>query len=212
MKDKIVYDVLIVAAGMGLRAKLGYNKTFFVMKDGKNVIDHSISLFRNDEDCKNIIVVTNKEYFDNIEKNGKLILCEGGEKRSDSVANGLAHVKSEYVMIHDGARPYLSRKALELVKEKLKEFDAVCLGKMATDTIKKVEGDRIIETIDRRNIFHAETPQAFKTELIRDCYDKRDVAYTDDASLAEANGYEVRIVIDPDENSKLTLKDDFRNI
>ena len=54
------YDVVIVASGKGERAKLGYNKDFYIMKDGKSVLDHSVLLFCDDKDCRNVIVVTNE--------------------------------------------------------------------------------------------------------------------------------------------------------
>ena len=204
------YDALIVASGKGTRSNLGYNKVFYVMKDGKNVLMHSLSLFLADPDCVSIIVVTNEENFARIDDDPRIIKIKGGKERKDSVRNGLNEVKSEYVLIHDGARPFLHPEALKAVKEKLKEGDACVLGKMATDTIKYVEEGKIRETIDRKKIFLAETPQAFKSQLIKDCFAKADdINFTDDASLAESLGYEVSIVIDEYDNQKLTNEKDF---
>ena len=207
------YDALIVASGKGERAKLGYNKVFYRMKDGKSVLEHAASLFMEDNDCKKIIIVTNEEDFDQVFSHEKVILTKGGEVRSESVRNGLKLCESEFVLIHDGARPFLHEEALRQVKEKLVRDKAVILGRYATDTIKVVEDGVIKETIDRNKIFLAETPQAFDRKLIEDCYEKCEgISFTDDASLAEGLGYQVSVVNDDYDNRKLTKEEDFRDL
>ncbi|MBR5340848.1 MAG: 2-C-methyl-D-erythritol 4-phosphate cytidylyltransferase [Erysipelotrichaceae bacterium] len=207
------YDVVIVASGKGQRAKLGYNKAFYKMKDGKSVLEHSAHLFIEDTDCKKIIIVTNEEYFSEVFENEKVIKTVGGKERKDSVYNGLAEVKSEYVLIHDAARPFLHKNALEEIKVKVSETGAAVLGRMAVDTIKIVDGDKVVKTIDRNTVFMAETPQAFKTSIIKDCYARcEDVNFTDDTSLVESLGYEVSIVIDEYDNHKLTAQEDFKDL
>lgn len=207
------YDVIILASGKGVRADLGYNKVFYVMKDGKSVFEHSLSLFLADKDCKNIIVVTNEENIASIKDDERIIKTIGGKERKDSVYNGLKEVKSGYVLIHDAARPFFHEDTLKKLKEKLELCGAVCPGRMAVDTIKEVEDGKIIRTLDRSRIFQAETPQAFRSDLIKDCYERcRDVVFTDDASLAESLGHEVQILIDEHANPKLTKKEDFRDL
>lgn len=205
--------MVIVASGKGERAKLGYNKAFFKMKDGKTVIEKSASLFMEDDECKNIIVVTSEEYLNQVFESEKLIKVLGGKERKDSVRNGLNKVTSEYVLIHDAVRPFLNKESLEKVKKKIEEKGAALLGKMATDTIKIVEDDKVIKTIDRKTVFQAATPQGFKSELIKDCYMRcEDINFTDDASLVESLGYEVYIVIDEYDNRKLTMAEDFMDL
>ena len=204
------YDAVVVAAGKAVRSELGFNKILFKMKNGKTVIENVLDIFLDDKDCQKIILVTDEEI---VSKNKLVVVTKGGEERIDSVENGLALVESEYVLIHDGARPFLNKKALEEVKEKLEENDAVVLGRQAQETIKVVNGDKILSTIDRSHIFLAETPQGFKTSLIKECYSQRgDVKFTDDASLLEALGKEVYVVFDKYDNKKLTNKIDFENI
>jgi len=206
------YDVVIVASGKGQRANLGYNKVFYKMKDGRIVLDCSIDLFLNDDDCINVIVVLNEDDFDQL-NNDKVIKVKGGKERKDSVYNGLQKVSSDYVLIHDGARPFLRRETLDLIKNELIDNDAVCLGHMATNTIKVIEDDYIVKTLDRNNIFEAETPQGFKSELIKDCYEKcDDIVFTDDASLVESLNYKVKVVLNKYDNPKLTKEDDFINL
>ena len=193
--NEMKYDVVIVASGKGERAKLGYNKAFFKMKDGRTVLETSASLFINDVDCKNVIVVTNREYYNDVFSNNKVKVVEGGKERKDSVYNGLKQVNSDYVLIHDAARPFLNIESLNELKEELFNKDAVILAKKAIDTIKVVDSNKILRTIDRNTIYMAETPQGFKTSLIKDCYERcEDVNFTDDASLLESLGYDVYVV------------------
>ena len=204
------YDVVIVASGKGQRANLGYNKAFYKMKDGRTVLECSASLFMEDEDCKNIIVVTNEEYIEQVFKNDKVICTIGGKERRNSVENGLKLVQSEYVLIHDAARPFLNRLSLEDLKKELETSGACILAKKATDTIKVVENNKIIKTLDRNSIYMAETPQAFKSDLLKKCYkESENIIFTDDASLVESLGYEVSIVEDKFNNKKLTNEMDF---
>ena len=204
------YDVVIVASGKGQRANLGYNKAFYKMKDGRTVLECSASLFIEDEDCKNIIVVTNEEYIEQVFKNDKVICTIGGKERRNSVENGLKLVQSEYVLIHDAARPFLNRLSLEELKKELETSGACILAKKATDTIKVVENNKIIKTLDRNSIYMAETPQAFKSDLLKKCYkESENIIFTDDASLVESLGYEVSIVEDKFNNKKLTNEMDF---
>ncbi len=204
------YDVVIVASGKGQRANLGYNKAFYKMKDGRTVLECSASLFMEDEDCKNIIVVTNEEYIEQVFKNDKVICTIGGKERRNSVENGLNLVQSEYVLIHDAARPFLNKLSLEELKKELKKSGACILAKKATDTIKVVENNKIIKTLDRNSIYMAETPQAFKSDLLKKCYkESENIIFTDDASLVESLGYEVSIVEDKFNNKKLTNEMDF---
>ena len=197
------YDAVIVASGKGERANLGYNKTFYKMKDNKSVLMHSVDLFCSDPDCKKVVVVTNEEYFDQIPSDEKIVVTKGGLLRKDSVYNGLKRTESDYVLIHDGARPFLH----------VVESKAVISGRYAIDTIKIVKDGVIEKTIDRKTVFMAETPQAFARELIMKCYENcEDIEFTDDASLAESLGYKVAVVADAYNNRKLTKEEDFKDL
>lgn len=207
------YDVVIVASGKGERAKLGYNKAFFKMKDGKTVLEHSASLFIEDNDCEKVVIVTSRDCFEAVFSNDKVVVVEGGKERRNSVENGLKEVNSEYVLIHDAARPFLHKEALEDVKREVEKSKATILARRAIDTIKIVHDLKISSTIDRNNVFMAETPQAFETGLIKNCYkDSANINFTDDASLVESLGHTVTITEDNFDNKKLTIDSDFINI
>ena len=204
------YDAIVVAGGKGNRADLGFNKVLFKMHNNKTVIENSIELFLNDDDCEKVILVINEAIKIN---NKKVVYINGGNQRSDSVRNGLELVDSEYVLIHDGARPFLNKDTLEELKKKVEEKDAAILASKAIDTIKKIDGDKIIKTIDRKCIGLAQTPQGFKTSLIKECYAKMNNNYFyDDASVVEACNKDVYVVFNEYDNHKLTSKKDFENI
>lgn len=207
------YDVVIVASGKGERAKLGYNKAFFKMKDGKTVLEHSSNLFIEDKDCENIIIVTNKDNFSLVFNNEKIKITEGGNERKDSVYNGLKLVENEYVLIHDAARPYLNKQSLDDLKAEIEKHNSAILAKKAIDTIKVVDNNKITKTLDRNTIYLAETPQGFKTSLIKKCFEEcENINFTDEASLVESLGYDVYVVEDKYNNSKLTTEMDFMNL
>lgn len=205
------YDAIVVAAGKGVRSGLNYNKTFFVMDNNLTVLENSCKLFLQDEDCNKVIVVTNREFFDKVFIHEKVVVVEGGQTRKDSVYNGLKHADSEYVFIHDGARPYFDINSLKMLKEKVVEKGNVILASKSIDTVKIVNEDKIEKTVDRNNVYLAQTPQCFKTEMIKYCYEHcEDISFSDDASLVESMGYDVYVVNNEHDNRKLTYKDDFK--
>lgn len=211
------YSVVIVAAGSGTRMNLGYNKVYYRL-GSETVLEKTISIFKKDTECKQIVVVTDpSEYRKHCgELYGKLVLVQGGKERQDSVLNGLHVVTSEYVLIQDGARPFLKQKLLDSIKENLQKFDAVCPVVACKDTIKVVQGDVVINTLDRSTLRAVQTPQAFCTELLYRCIQqaKRDHFHgTDDCSLVEKYGNVVVKVVEGDyENIKITTPEDIKTV
>ena len=207
------YGVVVVAAGVGSRVGLGYNKVFYRMKTGCTMIEQTLSLFIQDERCKQIVVVCREEEekdFKQLCKSEKIEYAYGGATRSDSVQNGLANIKTEYVLIHDGARPWLSNEALNRLLETLATCHACLLMVPSKDTIKIVENGVVKTTPNRDTLWCAQTPQAFATKLLRDCFKQlpHDVPVSDDASVVERCGYEVKAVMGEYENRKVTTIDD----
>ena len=204
------YDAIVLGGGIGKRADLGFNKVLYKMKNDKTVLNNACDVFLNDRDCEHVIVVCN---FDIDFTNDKLLVTGGGKERYESVLNGLKLVTSDYVLIHDGARPFLNKEDLDNLKNKAVKYDCALLAKKAVDTIKYVNDGFVDKTIDREHIYYALTPQGFKSDLIKRAYASIDLkGITDDASVLEKLGYKVRIVECIHDNHKLTLKDDFRNI
>jgi 2-C-methyl-D-erythritol 4-phosphate cytidylyltransferase len=137
-------------------------------------------------------------------------VCLGGERRQDSVAEGLIHFSGFYwVVIHDGARPLVSVELIERGLEAARETGAAVAAVPVTDTIKVADEDRTVhETPPRRNLWAVQTPQVFSIKVISEAYEKADDDATDDASLVERLGYKVKLFMGSQDNIKITTPDD----
>ena len=212
--ENMNYSAIVLCAGKGSRSGLTYNKMLYRFKN-KTVYEMSMEIFLNDERCKQIVVVTKEEELDdlkNLISSKKIDYVFGGKERQDSVYNGLRVVKEDYVLIHDGARPYLKKENIDDILECLNKNDACLLVVPVKDTIKVCIDGNIVKTLPREQLVQAQTPQAFKTELIKRCYQKgKDKNYiaTDDASLVEYfENIEVKAVLGSYSNIKITTPDD----
>ena len=208
------YSAIVLCAGKGSRSGLTYNKMLYRFKN-KTVYEMTMDIFLNDERCKQIVVVTTEEELVDLNKlmsSKKIDYVFGGKERQDSVYNGLQVVKEDYVLIHDGARPYLKKENIDDILECLNKNNACLLVVPVKDTIKVCMDGNIVKTLPREQLVQAQTPQAFKTELIKRCYQKgKDQNYiaTDDASLVEYfKNIEVKAVLGSYSNIKITTPDD----
>lgn len=211
------YTALIVAAGTGTRMGLGYNKVYAPLKDGKAILFHTMEVFQKDPDCRQMVIVTDSWSFMEHWKGvlpQETVYVHGGKSRLESVRNGLLAVEYPYVFVHDGARPYVSGASIQALKEALKEDDAALLMVPCKDTIKVVKDGYVQETLDRSTLMAAQTPQAFRTDLLSRCLDeavKDGCMVTDDASAVELYGnVRVRAVTGSYANFKITTPEDLR--
>ncbi len=207
------YSVLIVAAGSGTRMNLGFNKVYAVMKNGKTILETTISVFKKDPDCNEIIVVTDREDFEKyIGKREHVTIVSGGSTRQESVSNGLAKVTNDYVFIHDGARPFVDQDSLDRLKGALQVNRAALLAVACKDTIKVTKDGYVSHTPDRSALIAAQTPQAFAKDLILSCMElakKEGFTGTDDCSLVERFSNEKIAVVEGSyANIKITTKED----
>ncbi|MDR1781844.1 MAG: 2-C-methyl-D-erythritol 4-phosphate cytidylyltransferase [Bacilli bacterium] len=211
-------SAIILAAGKGTRMNLGFNKMFLEV-DGVTIIEHSVYEFSKIKEINQIIVVVNQEeltQMQDILRNYHVQFCIGGNKRYQSVYQGLQHVDNEYVLIHDGARCYVSEDLINRVMTSLKDGNnAVCLGVPSKDTIHYVdENNYINKIIDRNQLYIAQTPQGFKTSTILKAYDNflnsnKRIKMTDDAMIVkECTKEAVKIVQGEYYNIKVTTQDD----
>ena len=115
-----------------------------------------------------------------------------------------------YAAIHDGARPLIRKDTIAYVLEAVLDKDAVTVMTKTTDTIKEVDSTgRIIRTIDRSKLYNTQTPQAFKTSIIKDAHEKlKEGNFTDDCSMLEELNIPVYIVNGSYTNIKITIKSD----
>ena len=212
---------IILAAGNSSRMQ-GENKQFIKI-DGKAVLERTLEAFERSECISEIVVVTKKEYIRDIidmsEALGvkKLIaVVPGGENRQESAFCGLLEIsdKTEFVAIHDGARCLITPEMIEKVCRQAYVYGAATAATMAVDTVKKTEKAKgfAVETLDRNNVWLAQTPQVFGANLYRAAaYTARKEKFlgTDDCSIVEKIGYtSIRLVECGRENIKITNPDD----
>lgn len=208
------YSAMILAAGSGERCGLGYNKLLYKFEDGETILEKSVKAFERHKDCVQIILVISQKDKVQIQElfKDRVDYVLGGATRQDSSLNGLSVVKCEYVMIHDGARPYVSGEEIQACAEKLEVCDACLLMVPAKETIKVVENGKVVTTPKRETLMIAQTPQCFKTSLIKSCTMKakaEGLAVTDDASIIEAcSDTPVEVVVGSYTNIKVTTPED----
>ena len=201
----------IITAG-GTSSRFGKANKLLEKINGKEVIKYTVEAFLSSKIdkviiCANIsILEILKEMFKN---ESKIEIIEGGATRQESVYNGLKHEKSYYVLIHDGARPVISTELINICIETVKEYGALSVMTKTIDTIKEVEGGKIVKTIDRAKLYNTQTPQGFKYDLILDAHKKfAGKNYTDDAGMVEDMGLAVYVVDGSYRNIKITTQND----
>ena len=212
--------VVIVAAGTGSRMNMGINKQFIKL-EGKEIIAYTIEKFYNNSNIEDIVVVVKedeseffkKEILDKYNfKNVKI--AYGGKERQDSVYNGLKLLdeKCDVVLIHDGARPFVSDKIIDKSIEEAKEHKAIVVGVPVKDTIKVIDNDKnIVDTPNRSVLWAVQTPQTFDNNILIDAYKdafKNKFYGTDDAMLVERIGYKVKMLEGSYNNIKITTQED----
>lgn len=212
--------VVIVAAGTGSRMNMGINKQFIKLEE-KEIIAYTIEKFYNNSNIEDIVVVVKEDESEFFKKeildkyNFKNIkIAYGGKERQDSVYNGLKSLdkKCDIVLIHDGARPFVSDKIIDNCIEEVKEHKAIVVGVPVKDTIKVIDNDKnIVDTPNRSVLWAVQTPQTFDYNILLDAYKdafKSGFYGTDDAMLVERIGYKVKMVEGSYNNIKITTKED----
>ena len=213
---------IILAAGQGKRMNSSVQKQFLVLQ-GKPLLYYSLECFQKNEEIDDIILVTGKECIDFCKK--EIIelygftkvsaVVSGGKERYDSVYAGLCACKNtDYVFIHDGARPFVTEEILKRTKEEVLKFQACVVGMPSKDTVKIADENGMVEETPKRSrVWSIQTPQAFSYDLIKKahecarahCMDE----ITDDAMVVEKIlGKKVKLVRGSYENIKITTPED----
>lgn len=207
---------IIVAGGSGKRFGSKEPKQFLLLNKKKMFV-WSILAFKKIKECKQIILVVPEYKITEMQKYKKLynidIVC-GGKERYNSVQNGLKAVKNntDIVAVHDGARPLITEKIIKDVFVAAVKYGGAIAACTARDTIKfSNNGKYISKSIDRNNIWQAQTPQMFKTEILKKVYSgKIPKNITDDSQLVERLGKKIMLVDGGYENFKVTQPVDFK--
>ena len=214
-EEKQRVGAVIVAAGKSRR--MGEADKLFALLGGKSLLARATEPFQKCRLVDQIVVVVSGE---KEELCRRLIageawskvsdVCLGGRRRQDSVAAGLKRLKKcDWVVIHDGARPLVTVDLIERGLEAAKETGAAVAAVPILDTIKLAGEDRIVhQTPPRQNLWAVQTPQVFRINIITDVYQKANEDVTDDASLVEQLGYQVKLYMGSYDNVKVTTPDD----
>lgn len=205
---------VIPAGGKGLRMQSNIAKQYLQLF-GKTVIEHSINHFLEDSRISKIVVAIAKddEIFRtlNFSKNKKIITAKGGATRAESVFNALQLIEDDaFVVIHDAVRPCLLKDDLEKLLQNL-EAQGVILATAVENTIKKVQQNQIINTVNRANLWQALTPQLFSAQLLKNALNQvlqNKQQITDCAEAMELAGYTPQIIQGSKTNIKITTAED----
>jgi 2-C-methyl-D-erythritol 4-phosphate cytidylyltransferase len=207
---------IIAAAGSGSRMASDRPKQFLELA-GTPIIFHTLQRFEECDSIQEVIVVLPADesagFLSSAGKYGLRKLAKvvpGGKTRADSVKRGLLSIRSataEIVAVHDGVRPFVSVDEIDATVAAAQQHGAAILVSRVTDTIKHVEGDSIVETVDRTELRHALTPQCFRYDLLRRAFDNVDVSdpsLTDESAMIERLGERVAVVEGSSRNIKIT--------
>jgi 2-C-methyl-D-erythritol 4-phosphate cytidylyltransferase / 2-C-methyl-D-erythritol 2,4-cyclodiphosphate synthase len=208
---------IIAAGGRGARLGAGRPKQLLEL-GGRSILQRSVDAFVASDRIDEIVVALPSEIFasppDGLRVNAKPVhLVEGGARRQDSVARAFSAIASraDIVVIHDAARPFVSGALIGRTIDAAAEFGAAIAAMPVRDTVKRGDAQGMIAaTLPRAEIHLAQTPQAFRTSVLRDALARgaRGTDATDEAMLAEQAGHAVRLVEGDARNVKITTPDD----
>lgn len=210
---------VILAAGLGKRMQAGHNKQFIEIC-GQSVLTHTLTVFAQIPEIAKIVLVVRAGEEDTCRNmipeiaESKTVLAIGGKERQDSVHNGIRAItwECEYILIHDGARPLVTEEVIRRTLLAAQNSGAAICAVPVKDTIKQADSDgNVLATIPRESLWAVQTPQVFRADLIRRAYENAYVHNhygTDDASLVEYLGEEIKIVTGDYENIKITTPED----
>lgn len=197
---------------------MGFDKLFAPVS-GQPVIAHTIAAFENTK-CVDEIVLVGRA--DSLGELRKLIgkptkvkqIVAGGAERSDSVRAGLEHVdpKSDFVAVHDAARPMITPEKISRVFEVARTSGGATLAETISDTLKRADSDlAVVGSVDRDGVYAMQTPQVFEKKLLQEAFElvvKKKISVTDEVSAVELLGKKIVLVPNHDFNFKITYPRD----
>jgi 2-C-methyl-D-erythritol 4-phosphate cytidylyltransferase len=204
---------IIVAAGESRRMN-GIDKVLAPLA-GRPALFNVLAAFDSCQSVDRIVLVVNEKSLKACQKlivglSKPVEICLGGKRRQDSVAAGLQLLKDcEWVIIHDGARPLVTKELIEEGLKVAKETGAAVAAVPVTDTIKVADNDRtVLRTPPRQNLWAVQTPQVFRIDIISKAYQQTKDEVTDDAALVEQAGFQVKLYMGSYDNIKITTPQD----
>lgn len=223
---KVSVKVIVPAAGSGKRIRGSMPKQYISLA-GLPLLVHTLLKFQRSVLVEEVILVVRKDEVEwvkdkivtknNLTKVTKVI--EGGAERQDSVARGLREIDdtiegNDIVVVHDGARPFVSQNKINACIYEANKTGACVLGLRITETLKRVDEDGFLRTtIPYKDLWIAQTPQAFKLSVIKQAHAlaKKEGFYgTDEAALVERLPHDIRVIHGSFWNLKITYPEDFQ--
>ncbi len=209
---------IILASGSGSRINKDKPKQFFEI-NGKTVLEYTICAFEKNEMTDRIILVVHESYIEfcsNFKFKKLYKITKGGLTRQESSFAGVDLIVEDNakVLIHDGARPFVKNEIINNCYKALDNFEAVNTGIETSDTIMEVKNNIISDIPKRETLLRAQTPQGFKSGLIKTAHKlakEQNIKVTDDAGLVVSlNLAPVYVVLGDIENIKITYPDDLK--
>ncbi len=212
---------VLLAAGKGLRVNSSIPKQFLDIC-GKELWEYSFETVHRVHTIDRIVIVTLREWvkhirqrLTNVPKDKVVEVIEGGEKRQDSVYNALVFIsedRPDIVAIHDTARPMASQQHFVNCINAAMEYGACTLASEVIDTMIRAKNEHIIKVVPRAGLYHVQTPQCFKFDIIYKAHNNakaKDTFYTDDATLVlNELAIDVKIILGERTNIKITSRSD----
>lgn len=210
---------IIPAAGVGVRMG-GSTPKQFLSLEGVPIFVHTLRKFDSSDAINEIILALRAEDMERVQIDvdrehftKPVRVVAGGATRQETVARALAETPpaTEIVVVHDAVRPFVEFAMIQRVVEAARKDGAAILGIPSVDTVKQVERQIILGTIPRERIVLAQTPQAFRYNIIKEAFDRAAADGfngTDESSLAERLGHNVTVLMGSDRNIKITKPSD----
>jgi 2-C-methyl-D-erythritol 4-phosphate cytidylyltransferase len=208
---------ILVAAGVGKRLGKKGDKVFQKVA-GKPLLFYSLHALQESRDVSRVVVVVQRV---SVRRTKALVrrfgfkkveaIVSGGRRRQDSVRNGLRFAGSaDYVLVHDGARPFLSKDLISRTVDACVRTGAAVAALPVSDTVKKVVGNRVVRTVSRKGLWLAQTPQVFRRRLLEQAFERRTARLpaTDDSAMVEKPGRRIAMVEGDSFNIKITYRAD----
>ena len=211
----LTFTVVVPAAGIGSRMGASCPKQYLPLA-GKFLIEHTLERLLAHPRIERVVVAiaTDDDFFPTLPfaSHPRLMTTTGGSERADSVLNGLSLVESEWVLVHDAARPCITHQDIDRLIHAGLAGDGAILGSRVRDTMKRSDAAGYIQkTVDRDQLWHALTPQFFRTTLLRDAIQQgqsQGLPITDEASAMELAGWRPLMVEGRADNIKVTRPED----
>lgn len=210
-----LYTAIVPAAGIGSRMAAAVPKQYLPL-NGSTLLEQTLAVLLKHAAIKRIIVATAEQdpWFDQlaIAHHPRVLRVVGGAERANTVLNALVHVETDWVLVHDAARPCLHNQDLEAVLQAGLQADGAILASRVRDTMKRGDGEGNISTsVSRDELWHALTPQCFATQPLAQALASALAAgavITDEASAMEWAGFHPRLVPGRADNIKVTQPED----